>query len=119
MGDMQIIQNLGASLRSTKGDQFLREIVEMLSVRSGESAQALGSTWKVEWEDKSSSAANAPEATFKVGDCVHCAASIDPGYGQIVKAKYENGSWFYWIQREDKPPTWSPVKTAEHWLSKA
>jgi len=119
LGDMQIIQNLGASLRSTKGEQFLREVVEALSVRSPESAQALGSTWKVEWKDKSPSAVDAGAAKFKVGDRVHCAVSIDPGYGQIVKANYENGSWRYWIQREDKPSSWAPVKTAEHWLSNA
>jgi hypothetical protein len=116
LGDVQLIDDLGASLRRTRGAQFCREIIEALSLRSSESAQALGEAWNVDWVDSST---KPTKPKLNVGDHVYCSATIDPGYGQIVKLKFENGAWHYWVQREDKPANWAPAKTAEHWLSKA
>jgi hypothetical protein len=112
MEDVRLIHEIGASLRTVRGEQFCREIVEALSLQSPASAQALGAAWDVEWEDKS---CKPTQPKFKVGDYVRDAPAItiDPGHGRIVKAKFENGSWFYWVQRGDKPSTWNAVMTKE------
>ena len=95
LADVQEINRSGF-VRVTKGEPFCREIVEALALRSPESAQALGSAWRVSYEDRSS----VPTARkFNVGDKVSVRISIDPGYGQIVDAKFENGSWYYWVQK--------------------
>src|SRR4051794_30801247 len=54
LSDVAQMNRVGVLLRQTKGEQFCREVVEALSRRSFEHAQALGSAWKIEWVDKGS-----------------------------------------------------------------